>query len=182
MLKDINALAPTIRIMPGAPAIFMTPFIFITLALVSVLNSIPCNDSILRKFDKALSIIFTLGISSALVSLIFITPLQYYAMPKLGYTRCNILEGHPTIYFTDWVKSPNGAFAENPGSGSWSKPGSPAVLKIPEIKTQTTWSALFASSGSRAANSPQNASSLICAQVMSRSRTTLSQAPIFGSS
>ena len=51
-------------------------------------------------------IIFTLGISSALVSLIFITPLQYYAMPKLGYTRCNILEGHPTIYFTDWVKKP----------------------------------------------------------------------------
>lgn len=106
MLKDINALAPTIRIMPGAPTIFMTPFVFITLALVSVLNSIPCNDSILRKSDKALSIIFTLGISSALVSLIFITPLQYYAMPKLGYTRCNILEGHPTIYFTDWVKNP----------------------------------------------------------------------------
>ncbi|HBJ98630.1 MAG TPA: hypothetical protein DDZ62_00665 [Delftia acidovorans] len=106
MLKDINALAPTIRIMPGAPTIFMTPFVFITLALVSVLNSIPCNDSILRKSDKALSIVFTLGISSALVSLIFITPLQYYAMPKLGYTRCNILEGHPTIYFTDWVKKP----------------------------------------------------------------------------
>lgn len=35
-----------------------------------------------------------------------ITPFQYYAMPKLGYTRCNILENHPTIYFTDWVKNP----------------------------------------------------------------------------
>ena len=35
-----------------------------------------------------------------------ITPFQYYAMPKLGYTRCNILEDHPTIYFTDWVKNP----------------------------------------------------------------------------
>jgi hypothetical protein len=28
-------------------------------------------------------------------------------MPKLGYTRCNILEDHPTIYFTDWVKNPD---------------------------------------------------------------------------
>ncbi len=39
--------------------------------------------------------------------LLVITPLQYYAMPKLGYTRCNILEDHPTIYFTDWVKNPD---------------------------------------------------------------------------
>src|SRR5258708_8116230 len=36
-----------------------------------------------------------------------ITPFQYYSMPKLGYTRCNILEDHPTIYFTDWVKNPD---------------------------------------------------------------------------
>lgn len=36
-----------------------------------------------------------------------ITPFQYYAMPKLGYTRCNILENHPTIYFTDWVNNPD---------------------------------------------------------------------------
>lgn len=106
MLKDINALAPIIRIMPGTPIIFITPFVFITLAIVLSLKSIPCNDSILQKSDQALSIIFTLGISTALISLIFITPLQYYAMPKLGYTRCNILEGHPTIYFTDWVKNP----------------------------------------------------------------------------
>ncbi|WP_280190302.1 hypothetical protein [Delftia sp. PS-11] len=28
-------------------------------------------------------------------------------MPKLGYTRCNILEGHPNMYFTDWVKNPD---------------------------------------------------------------------------
>jgi len=37
--------------------------------------------------------------------LLVVTPSQYYAMPKLGYTRC-ILEDHPTIYFTDWVKNP----------------------------------------------------------------------------
>jgi hypothetical protein len=24
----------------------------------------------------------------------------------MGYERCNILQGHPSMYFTDWVSNP----------------------------------------------------------------------------
>lgn len=47
------------------------------------------------------------GIFLMLFCIFIITPLQHYAMPKLGYTRCNILKGHPNIYYSDWVKNPD---------------------------------------------------------------------------
>lgn len=56
--------------------------------------------------ERILAISVVTGGGIMLFCLLVVTPLQYYAMPRLGYTRCNILEGHPNIYFTDWVKTP----------------------------------------------------------------------------
>ncbi|WP_237736879.1 hypothetical protein [Delftia acidovorans] len=71
-----------------------------------IANAIPLKKQVLKIFEYIS--IFSVGVNviSIAIAFLIITPLQYYAMPKLGYTRCNILEDHPTIYFTDWVKNP----------------------------------------------------------------------------
>lgn len=46
----------------------------------------------------------------SLFMLIIGMPLAWFAqnqlMPKIGYTKCNILQDHPTIWFNDWVRNP----------------------------------------------------------------------------
>lgn len=70
-------------------------------------KSIPCKERTLKIAERIFAFSVFTGTGVVLLCFFVITPLQYYAMPKLGYTRCNILEDHPTIYFTDWIKNPD---------------------------------------------------------------------------
>ncbi len=27
-------------------------------------------------------------------------------MPRIGYTQCHVLQGQPTLWFTDWIRDP----------------------------------------------------------------------------
>jgi hypothetical protein len=91
----------------------------ITGIIFLVQKSIPCRSSILKISERIFKITTITGVVIMITCLLVITPLQYYAMPKLGYTRCNILEDNPTIYFTDWVKNP--AWCERGKSPEWLK-------------------------------------------------------------
>lgn len=70
-------------------------------------KSMPCKERTLKIAERIFALSVFTGTGVVLLCSFVIAPLQYYAMPKLGYTRCNILEDHPTIYFTDWVKNPD---------------------------------------------------------------------------
>lgn len=70
-------------------------------------KSIPCKERTLKIAERIFALSVFTGTGVVLLCSFVIAPLQYYAMPKLDYTRCNILEDHPTIYFTDWVKNPD---------------------------------------------------------------------------
>ena|SRR2546427_609551 len=103
---DLKNSAPSVRITPSSLLVAYFPIMSITGIIFLVQKSIPCKSSILKISERIFTITTITGVVIMITCLLVITPLQYYAMPKLGYTRCNILEDHPTIYFTDWVKNP----------------------------------------------------------------------------
>ena len=72
-----------------------------------IIHAIPCKISTIKLVDRILLWSGLFGIGLIIFCVLVITPLQSYSMPKLGYTPCNILEDHPTMYFTDWVKNPD---------------------------------------------------------------------------
>jgi len=106
-ISDLKNSAPSVRFTPGDLFGAYFPLIAITGIFMLIQKAIPCKKSTLKKTERILVISVFTGIFLMLFCLIVITPFQYYAMPRLGYTRCNILEGHPNIYFSDWVKNPD---------------------------------------------------------------------------
>ena len=109
-IQDLLTLAPVVQITPGTPVVFTGILMMFIIVVLSIFSAIPWKEQTFKKIGGILRYIFNLiliinGIT-ALISLFIITPLQYYAMPKLGYTRCGILEGEPNKYSTNWVKNP----------------------------------------------------------------------------
>lgn len=103
---EIKTLAPVVRIWPMAPfSVLCLPFL-LSLTLLYIVKAIPCKQRMQTKTEGILIKSLILCFISALFCLLFLAPLQYKAMPKLGYTHCNLLQGHPNMYFTDWVKTP----------------------------------------------------------------------------
>ena len=106
-VDDLNKLAPSVRITPFVPIALCVPIISITGIIIAIQKSVPCTEDAMKIPTRIFLSAIAVGVFIMFFCIFAVTPLQYYAMPKLGYTRCNILEDHPTIYFTDWVKNPD---------------------------------------------------------------------------
>ncbi|WP_349335695.1 hypothetical protein [Delftia sp. DS1230] len=104
---DLKSSSASVRITPLHLAIVYFPVISVTGIIAMIQKSIPCKEPTLKIAERIFAFSVFTGTGVVLLCFFVITPLQYYAMPKLGYTRCNILKDHPTIYFTDWVKNPD---------------------------------------------------------------------------
>ena len=105
-ISDLHNNEAIVKIVPIAPLLISslpTPAI---LLLTMIANAIPCKERVLKIMERILIVMLSINFASIAISFIILIPLQYYAMPKLGYTNCSILRDHPTIYFTDWVKNP----------------------------------------------------------------------------
>lgn len=105
-IADLSNSAPSVRITPGDLVGVYFPIMGFTILVSVIQKAIPCKARTLMISERILAISVITGGGIMIFCLLVVTPLQYYAMPRLGYTRCNILEGHPNIYFTDWVKNP----------------------------------------------------------------------------
>ncbi len=106
-ISDLRNLSPIIRITPSDLVALCAPIISISGITIMIQKAIPCKVGITKIPERFLATSIFAGIFLMLFCLFIITPLQHYAMPKLGYTRCNILKGHPNIYYSDWVKNPD---------------------------------------------------------------------------
>ncbi|WP_225613988.1 hypothetical protein [Delftia sp. DLF01] len=106
-IYDLRNLSPTIRITPSDLVALCAPIISASGITIMIQKAIPCKADITKIPERILKTSLFAGILLMLFCLFIITPLQHYAMPKLGYTRCNILKGHPNIYYSDWVKNPD---------------------------------------------------------------------------
>ena len=106
-IERLVALAPVIRI--GSAAL-LAPFLMaicpVVIALV-ILKAIPYEGAVVKKLEYALNaLVFAAG-GALLLILVASTLVQSHYMAKLGYTRCGLLQGNPTMWFTDWVRNPD---------------------------------------------------------------------------
>lgn len=97
--------AAVVRITPGA---LLFPFVGVFGALgvvIGILRGIPYNGKIVKILENAFNaVVFASAIALVLI-VTTATLIQNHYMPKLGYTRCDLLQGNPTLWFTDWVKN-----------------------------------------------------------------------------
>jgi len=105
MVQDVVSRAPVVRITPG---MHLMPFIvaFCSLGIVvMVMRAIPCRASLIKKLELAAN----LSVAASAIALLLIPVVaivQRYYMPSIGYTQCHVLQGQPTLWFTDWVRDP----------------------------------------------------------------------------
>ncbi|WP_152643543.1 hypothetical protein [Paracidovorax citrulli] len=104
-ITDLRENSPVVRISVAALSlVIFIPLILIMMPL-SILKAIPVRWGVgfLVRF-------LNFGIFAAAAFMVFGMPLltlaQYSYMPKLGYSKCNGLRGHPTMWFNDWIKNP----------------------------------------------------------------------------
>jgi hypothetical protein len=106
-IEQIGALAPAIRVVPGS-LVFPFVGVFAALAVViAILRAIPYDGKPLQTLEKA----FNLTVLASFIALALVattsTLLQDRYLPELGYSRCELLQGSPTLWFTDWVRNPD---------------------------------------------------------------------------
>ncbi|WP_026433854.1 hypothetical protein [Paracidovorax oryzae] len=105
MVQDIVLKAPVVRITPG---MHLMPCVvaFGSLAIVvMVMRAIPCRASLIKQFELAAN----LAVAASAIALLLVPVVaiaQRYYMPSIGYTQCHVLQGQPTLWFTDWVRDP----------------------------------------------------------------------------
>lgn len=104
-IEGIAQRAPVVRI---GPAVQVAPFIaaFCLLGIaVASMRAIPCSDRIIKPFERAFIATVLAGVAAML--LIPVTAaLARSQMPSIGYTQCHVLQGQPTLWFTDWIRDP----------------------------------------------------------------------------
>ncbi|MCL2716478.1 MAG: hypothetical protein FWD68_18400 [Alphaproteobacteria bacterium] len=103
-VTDLIHLAPVVRITPGMLVVLpLALFALVSITLI-VMRSIPVDDEVAARVDEIGT--RTLYLTALMLALIGVSPLiQHAVMPALGYTKCNILDGHPNLYFSDWVRN-----------------------------------------------------------------------------
>lgn len=105
MVHDLLSRAPVVRITPG---MHLMPCVvaFGSLAIVvMVMRAIPCRASLIKKFELAAN----LAVAASAIALLLVPVVsiaQRYYMPSIGYTPCYVLQGQPTLWFTDWIRDP----------------------------------------------------------------------------
>lgn len=105
--RELLNLAPAVRV--GALG-YLTPLVGLTsviTAVLLILRAIPYQGRAYQVLEYInVGTIFG-GFAALLLILTTSTLLQSHYMPKLGYSKCNELQGNPTLWFTDWVKNPD---------------------------------------------------------------------------
>ncbi|MDA8455154.1 hypothetical protein M4R22_10295 [Acidovorax sp. GBBC 3334] len=105
-INDLIHQSPIVRI---STAPILTPLLLAMSLLTFVglpLKAVPA----LPRLVKGLEIwVVRIALANFLV-LVTVVPaspfLQNHFMPQMGYSKCNVLQGHPTIWFNDWIKEP----------------------------------------------------------------------------
>ncbi|WP_053844362.1 hypothetical protein [Paracidovorax avenae] len=104
-IEGVAERAPVVRI---GPAVLVAPFVaaFCLLGVVvASMRVIPCSDRIIKPFERA----FIATVLAGVVAMLLIpvtAALARSQMPSIGYTQCHVLQGQPTLWFTDWVRDP----------------------------------------------------------------------------
>ncbi|CAM4025671.1 hypothetical protein [Paracidovorax anthurii] len=105
-IQRLRDLAPMVRITPVS---VVYPFIVVICfvgSLAAILNAIPWGKAIHRLLGRALTWTTAAALVVLLSALVTARPLQNHFLPQWGYSRCDVLQGQPTLWFSDWVRNP----------------------------------------------------------------------------
>ena len=104
-IQQIASGAAGVRI---APAAQLAPFVVVLCILgivVGIMRAVPFSDGLIRRTERAFNI--TVAASAIAFLLVPVTSIaQRFYMPSIGYSQCHVLQGQPTLWFTDWVRDP----------------------------------------------------------------------------
>lgn len=105
-INDLINFAPTVRLSVAATSVFFALPLALIMLLLAAFKGIPIKWS---RVDSLVNLL-NINIFAAALFMVFGVPmlalLQYHYMPRLGYSKCNELQGHPTMWFNDWVRNP----------------------------------------------------------------------------
>lgn len=105
-INDLVNSSPAVRLSVAATSVFFALPLALIMLLLSAFKGIPIKWSGVEFLVKLLNINVFAAALFMVVGVPVLTLLQYHYMPKLGYSKCNELQGHPTMWFNDWIKNP----------------------------------------------------------------------------
>lgn len=105
-INDLIASSPAVRLSMAATSVFFALPLASIMLVLSVFKGIPIKWSGVDLLVRLLNINIFAAAAFMVIGVPMLTFLQYHYMPKLGYSKCNELQGHPTMWFNDWVKNP----------------------------------------------------------------------------
>jgi Na+-driven multidrug efflux pump len=104
-IRNFYASAPSVRV---SSSWLIVPFTALLLmSAIVLLLSKAFAGAVAVHWSKTVTVIFmVMQIATVIAAL----PLGNFVYPhflgKSGYSECNILKGHPTVWFSDWVRDP----------------------------------------------------------------------------
>ncbi len=107
LFADLLREAPSVRL---APMGFLGPFVggfCVTAIILAILRAIPYEARVTKWVESVFFILVAMACIFAMLVALLSAPLQNNYLPKLGYTKCALLDGNPAMWFTDWVKNPD---------------------------------------------------------------------------
>lgn len=105
-INDLVHSVPAVRLSIVATSVFFALPLALIMLLLSVFKGIPINWSGVELLVRLLNINIFAAAAFMVIGVPMLTLFQYHYMPKLGYSKCNELHGHPTMWFNDWIKNP----------------------------------------------------------------------------
>ncbi|WP_208908446.1 hypothetical protein [Paracidovorax avenae] len=105
-ISDLINSAPTVRVSMAATSVFFALPLALIMLLLSAFKGIPIKWRGVELLVNLLNINIFAAAVFIVIGVPMLTFLQYHYLPKLGYSKCNELQGHPTMWFNDWVKNP----------------------------------------------------------------------------
>lgn len=105
-VDDLVNHAPIVRISVALLSTFVIVPLLILGLVVAILKCIPIRWEGMNFLVKLLNINIFVAAVFMIAGVPVLTFMQYHYMPQLGYSKCNILGGHPNMWFNDWVRNP----------------------------------------------------------------------------
>ena len=104
---DLQSQSQMIRIYAGAVlGPFIAPLALMMLVVVPM-KAVPIFETFTKKTEKPFNLLVLINGIVLVLVLTTSTFLQNHYMLQLGYSRCDLLQGNPTMWFSDWVKNPD---------------------------------------------------------------------------
>ena len=117
LLKDIATRAPFVRLWPGA-AIGPIGLVFFGSAIsLAALRGAAYEGDLTSTLDKVLLYSGLALVALLALLLVASSVIQNTVMLPRGYTQCALLQGNPSMWFTDWIQNP--AWCERGKDSAW---------------------------------------------------------------